>query len=133
MDKNLKVTNLVCVTYQANPALIPYHFVGKTQEEAMAKFEEWFNKKRPDPSPLPPANSQEVKDEDNGCAPADAPTPTAPASTVPASLAGRHANTGKLWMINHTTKERVRVPEDKVGEYVANGFEHGGPRTQFRS
>jgi hypothetical protein len=105
---DLKVTNLVCVTYQPHQSLIPYHFIAKTEAEARAKFDAWFNKK--------PTKAVETKE-----------------AVVKASPGTGQANTGKLWMINHTTKERLRIDPTQAGIYLNKGFEHGGPRTQFRS
>ena len=106
---DLKVTNLVCVTYQAHVHALPMHFIAKTEEEARAKFEAWFNKK-----PTKPVEEKEEK-------------------IVKAPSGKGQANTGKLWMINHTTKERLRINPSEAGIYLNKGFEHGGPRTQFRS
>lgn len=44
----------------------------------------------------------------------------------------QHGMTGKVWLINHLTKERARVSEDRVAEMLANGWERGGPKTGFR-
>ena len=105
---DLKVTHLVCVTYQANVYSLPLHFIEKTEEEARAKFEAWFNKK----------STKAVE----------------PVKEATVKLSGKgQANTGKLWMINHTTKERLRIDPTQAGIYLNKGFEHGGPRTQFRS
>ena len=41
------------------------------------------------------------------------------------------ANTGKVWMISHEKKEKVRVLPEEVGKYFNMGYVKGGPRTQF--
>lgn len=42
MDTDIiTVSQLVCVTYQANNHVLPYHFVGKTEAEARKKLQEW--------------------------------------------------------------------------------------------
>ena len=41
----ITVFNLVCVTFKANNYVTPYHFVGKTEEEAREKLNDFLNKK----------------------------------------------------------------------------------------
>jgi hypothetical protein len=37
---------------------------------------------------------------------------------------------GKVWMLNRSTGERARVLPGEVADYVAKGFEKGGPRSK---
>lgn len=43
-----------------------------------------------------------------------------------------HGMTGKVWLINHADKSRVRVAPDEVQRYIDGGYERGGPKTAFR-
>lgn len=43
-----------------------------------------------------------------------------------------HGNVGKIWMVNHSIKEKLRVNSNEVESYFAKGFVKGGPRTQFK-
>lgn len=45
----------------------------------------------------------------------------------------KHGMIGKVWLINHVTKERARVEPNNVASMLAAGWEKGGPKTQFRS
>lgn len=45
----------------------------------------------------------------------------------------KHGMSGKVWMINHTNKTRVRVTPDEVQRMTEAGYERGGPKTPFRS
>lgn len=44
-----------------------------------------------------------------------------------------HGMTGKVWMINHTTKQKARITAALVEQFELNGWERGGPKTVFRS
>ncbi len=49
------------------------------------------------------------------------------------SQRSNHGLSGSVWVIHHAKKEKLRVSGDKVDSYLANGYERGGPRTQFRT
>lgn len=51
---------------------------------------------------------------------------------LPADSGYRHKGTGKVCMINHVLKERTKVDANVVDNMIAQGWERGGPRTQFR-
>jgi hypothetical protein len=42
-----------------------------------------------------------------------------------------HGMTGKVWVINHKTKERKRV-DPEVADQLGSDWERGGPKTAFR-
>lgn len=44
-----------------------------------------------------------------------------------------HGGAGKVCLINHNTKERTKVDASEVDDMISQGWERGGPRTQFRS
>ena len=111
---DLKVTHLVCVTYQANAYSLPLHFIEKTEEEARAKLEKW----------LKPFLADESEENQEKVAKVLAAPP------IKHDGRGR-ANTGKVWMINHTVKVRARVPAEDVEASKAAGWVFGGPRTPF--
>jgi len=108
-DNKISITNLVCLTYQANNYVTPYHFIGKTEEEAREKFKDWLKKDRGGNNG--PVKSNEV----------EVITPVI-----------KDGVAGKLWMINHRLKDRQRVSPSQVAEFQAKGYVQGGPRTQFR-
>ena len=41
-----------------------------------------------------------------------------------------HKLNGTVWMINFELKDKKRIPADKVNEFIAKGYEKGGPRTK---
>ncbi len=41
-----------------------------------------------------------------------------------------HRLNGSVWMINFQLKDKKRVPADKVNDFIAKGYEKGGPRTK---
>jgi len=50
---------------------------------------------------------------------------------VAASVKGRgECFAGKVWMLNRATGERARVASGEVADYVAKGYERGGPRSK---
>ena len=105
----ITVSNLVCVTFKANNYVTPYHFVGKTEEEAREKLNDFLNKK-------PAKEDVEPADKDN---------------TIQAGIGRGLANTGKVWLLNRKDKARARVEPSKVDAYLAQGWELGGPKTKI--
>lgn len=45
---------------------------------------------------------------------------------------GRPDLVGKVWMVNHLTKSKVRVSPEEVKLMTEAGYERGGPKTKFR-
>lgn len=43
-----------------------------------------------------------------------------------------HGLSGKVWLIHHARKDKIRVHADEVDGMLKDGWERGGPRTQFR-
>jgi len=43
-----------------------------------------------------------------------------------------HGLSGSVWVINHSTKDKKRVPAGELDAMIAQGYVRGGPRTQFR-
>ena len=105
-EPTITVSNLVCVTYQANAHVLPYHFVGKTETEAKAKMQEWLD------------NKITVKTDDEG-------------KEIPVNVGRGTANNGKVWMINHAMKSRARVSPEEVDSFKNNGYILGGPKSAF--
>lgn len=56
-------------------------------------------------------------------------TPIHPIKNEPPS---EHGLTGSVWVINHQTREKSRVPANELDNYLAKGYVKGGPRTQFQ-
>jgi hypothetical protein len=105
----ITVSNLVCVTYQANSALIPYHFVGKTEAAARKQMQDWLD----------------VKDTpDFGKHNDDEPV----VKINPGKGAGL---AGKVWLLHRGDQVRARVNPDEVAAYLARGYVLGGPKTKF--
>lgn len=44
-----------------------------------------------------------------------------------------HGMVGKVWMLHHARKEKIRVDPSQVDSLIIEGWERGGPRTQFRT
>lgn len=100
------ITNLVCITYQANPYVTAYHFVGKTLEEAQAKLDVFLAPKA--------VVVEDVEEKDD---------------YIQAGIGRGVANTGKVWMISKEKKIRQRVLPSEVQKYYDMGYVKGGPRT----
>jgi len=104
----ITVTPLFCVTYQANAYVNAHHFVGKTEEEARKKLQDFLDKK---------VYKTETVNEDD---------------ETEVSHSGRGvANTGKIWMVSKEKKERLRVLPSEVEKYIQIGYVKGGPRTSL--
>ena len=114
LEPTLTISNRVCLTYQANTSSPQVNFVGKDEEEARAKLEKW----------LKPFLADESEENQEKVAKVLAAPP------IKHDGRGR-ANTGKVWMINHTVKVRARVPAEDVEASKAAGWVFGGPRTPF--
>lgn len=107
-EPKITVKHLVSVRYQASAYAIPYDFIATTEEEARLKLHEWLNRK---PIAKPDDEDHEEKLE-----------------------SGRGKSLlGKVWLMHHAKKERVRVSPDQVSDYLGRGYERGSPRTPFRS
>lgn len=67
----------------------------------------------------------------------NAPSPAGFNSTagldLPSASVLAHGGKGKVCMINHVAKVRTKVDASRVEEYIKMGWEHGGPRTAFRT
>lgn len=48
------------------------------------------------------------------------------------AVAKEHALAGKVWLIHHGKKEKGRFAPEDVDAMIAEGWERGGPRTQFK-
>lgn len=55
-----------------------------------------------------------------------------PGANAPAPADAHHGLSGSVWVINHTTKHKSRVPANELENYLNKGYEKGGPRTGFR-
>ena len=110
-EPKITITPLVCVTYRANSYVSELHFVGKTEEEARKKLQDYLDRK---------IVKIETVNEDNS------------SEETEISHSGRGvANTGKIWMISKEKKEKARVLPSDVEKYLAMGYVKGGPRTSF--
>lgn len=47
-------------------------------------------------------------------------------------VAKEHGLTGSVWVINHLTRQKLRVSASELQKHLDNGFERGGPKTKFR-
>ena len=92
-------------------------FFGKTAEEARNRAETWYAA------------------EKDRWARIDTSEAEKPAVINPSPInkpSGRGAHfTGKVWLLNHATREKIRVEASEVDRYLASGFVKGGPRSQF--
>ena len=110
-EPKITITPLVCVTYRANSYVSELHFVGKTEEEARKKLQDYLDRK---------IVKIETVNEDNS------------SEETEISHSGRGvANTGKIWMISHTEKIKARVLPSEVEKYIQMGYVKGGPKTKF--
>ena len=55
-----------------------------------------------------------------------------PSSQAPKATDNDHGGIGKVWMLNHLTKQRARVNPNEIDNMIAQGYEKGGPKTAFR-
>jgi hypothetical protein len=112
MEERITIKNQVCLTYQANSSVLPYHFIGSTEEDARAQLQEWLNRPR--------GKAPEAVLEEDG------------EQSKEIRVGGRGASlVGKVWMGNKETKEKIRVDPSEVGKYLNMGFIKAGPRTQL--
>ena len=110
-EPKITITPLVCVSWQANAYTTEFHFVGKTEEDARRQLQEFLDKKV--------YKTETVKEDEED-----------QEETV--SHSGRGvANTGKVWMISHSKKEKARVLPSDIDKYIAMGYVKGGPKTKF--
>ena len=54
-------------------------------------------------------------------------------SSAPIKDASEHGMAGKVWLIDHVNKKRLRADPGQVEALLASGWEKGGPKTGFRS
>lgn len=43
-----------------------------------------------------------------------------------------HGMSGKIWLVNHSLKEKKRINPAEVDAMLASGWERGGPKTKFK-
>jgi hypothetical protein len=116
---------------------------GSTEQEAIDRAKAWWNGEQVKWAKMNGGFRQELEPQDTPAAPirnADGWPVKSEGWGVPQTSTNtgwnkpksEHGMTGKVWMINHATKERKRVDEAQVGAFIFQGWERGGPKTPFR-
>lgn len=101
-------------------------FTAATEDGAVSKArDQWDKDRKRMPYHPDMYKDQEVYEEPT---PSKA-APKAPKAQEMTSSRGAHfANTA--WVINKTSREKLRIPKDQVESYLAKGYERGGPRSK---
>ena len=125
---------------------------GSTEEEAIERAKNWWINERAHQTRI--CGQVELDDSEVGSrsykpigsAWGNAPAPTDGWSSIPnhnswstapvkggSAMGHDHSMTGKVWLMNHDLKQRLRAEPGEVPRLLANGWERAGPKTGFRS